>query len=514
MDEKQPIIKIPNRLPLIVAIVGGGRACKFFLELFQSDAFPYLDIKLAGVCDLDLKAEGLQMAQEMGVYTTDNFRDLFLIKNLDYIIELTGDRQVSIELIRMRPKGVGIIEHNVSRFLRDLITINKQLKSIERQLIHEKMAFNFLVQQSSSAIVVLSTDFTIVDANETYLMNVNRSREEVVGSNCYKILHGLDAPCAMANPILKCPMIETMKTGKSSHFIHELNETNNKKSYGNIITYPLKNQNEEIVKIIEIWQDITEEISLQWKRRGEELKADLNKIIQEDRMISLGKLAASCVHQINNPIQGLLTFSNLMQNILSEEIPNPESLNEFRKHLSLMSSELERCGKIVSGLLSFSRSSTTVYSDVDVNEILREIVTLTKHKMTLQNIQLNTAISDQFLMVQGDKNQLQQCFLNLLFNAIEAMPTGGRLDLISKIDIEQNKVRIEIKDTGTGIHDKDIENIFDPFFTTKEEGEGTGLGLSIVYGVVKNHRGHIKVNSQVGKGCTFILHFPVSKTTV
>lgn len=226
-------------------------------------------------------------------------------------------------------------------------------------------------------------------------------------------------------------------------------------------------------------------------------------------MISLGKLVASCVHEINNPIQGLLTFSHLMQNMVSEGVPSPEDLKEFQHYLSLMSRELERCGNIVSGLLSFSRVSPIGYRDVELNEILNEVITLTRHKMELQDIQLNTELSPRPLMVQGDVNQLQQCFLNLVFNAIEAMPQGGQLDIISELDNLKKNARIEIKDNGPGIPEEDLEHIFDPFFTSKIEGEGTGLGLSIVYGIIKNHGGDIQVTSQVGKGCSFVLDFPL-----
>ena len=104
---------------------------------------------------------------------------------------------------------------------------------------------------------------------------------------------------------------------------------------------------------------------------------------------------------------------------------------------------------------------------------------------------------------------MQQCFLNLIFNAIEAMPQGGQLAIISKLDSAQNRARIEIQDSGYGISEEDLDHIFDPFFTTKEDDEGTGLGLSIVYGIVKNHGGNIKVNSQVEKGSSFILNFPI-----
>ena len=173
-----------------------------------------------------------------------------------------------------------------------------------------------------------------------------------------------------------------------------------------------------------------------------------------------------------------------------------------------MSKELERCGNIVSGLLSFSRESTIEYNILDLNEVLEAVLTLTQHKMKLQNIQLIAKLSPKPLFAKGDANQLQQCFLNLIFNAISAMPNGGELHVISKQDKAQKKACIEIRDTGYGIPEETLDHIFDPFFTTKEGGEATGLGLSIVYGITKNHGGNIKLTSKVGEGTSVVLDFP------
>jgi signal transduction histidine kinase len=279
-----------------------------------------------------------------------------------------------------------------------------------------------------------------------------------------------------------------------------------------MVTYPVKDHNGEIIRVLEIWRDITDELSSRWENRVKALKDDLSKLVQEDRMISLGRLAASCVHEINNPIQGLMTFSHLMLEMLKRSELSRDDLDEFRRYLSLMSNELERCGNIISGLLSFSRQPVREYKDVDLHEILEAVIGLTRHKMELQDIRLRKDFCPGSLIVRGDLNQLQQCLLNLIFNAIEAMPQGGELSVISEVDRTRAEARIEIRDTGCGIGERDLENIFDPFFTTKEDGEGTGLGLSIVYGVVKMHHGEIKVKSQADQGSSFTLHLPLHRT--
>jgi len=506
-----PNQKTPLRIPFKIAIVGGGRACKFFLELLQTDYLKYLDVNLLGVCDIDPEAEGLKMARDMGIPVTDSFRDFFELENLDSIIELTNNREVLLELTRLRPEGVGIIEHNIGRVFRSFFEMDQRARIAEHQAGQQEMFSDFLIQQSDAAIVVLNTDFTIHEVNEAYLNKVGKSRTEVLGAFCYQVYYGLDTPCSSARPIMRCPMLETRQSGKSAHVVHEFRGLKGRTGYGNIVTYPLKNQDGEVFQVIEIIRDITEAISTGWKKRIKELKADLNKMVQEDRMISLGKLAASCVHEINNPIQGLLTFSDLMSSILARGDPGPDDLDQFKHFLSLMSDELERCGNIVSGLLSFSREIPLEFTSINLNEVLDAVIALTRHKMELQNIKLVRQSDSAALMIKGDHNRMQQALLNLMFNAIEAMPAGGQLGVVSRADAHNNKAIIKIRDTGSGISPEHLDHIFDPFFTTKNEGEGTGLGLSIVYGVVNNHRGQIAVDSLEGKETVFTLKIPLLK---
>lgn len=375
-------------------------------------------------------------------------------------------------------------------------------------MAYEKGAADFLIQQANERIMVLNPDFSIVEANEAFLKSVGKTKEEVIGARCYEVTHGLNLPCSSFNPELGCPLIETLRTGESAHVIHEYPSSEGHPTYFDMVTYPVEGQEGEVLQVIEIWRDITDELSSRWETRIQEMKNDFQKLIQEDRMISLGKLVASSVHEINNPIQGLLTFSHLMQETLEEGALNRQEIEKFRKYLSLMSSELERCGGIVSGLLSFSRQYEMAFRDVDLNDIVEQVIALTRHRMEIQEIRLTVKTAPHPLIVNGDVNQLQQCFLNLIFNAIEAMPQGGQLDIVSDSDRNNAHATMEFRDTGLGIDQDHIDHIFDPFFTTKEESMGTGLGLSIVYGIVKNHGGEIGVESQPKKGSAFVLRFP------
>ncbi len=176
-----------DTFPLNIAIVGGGRTCRFFLELIHDDPLPFFDIKILGVCDKNSRAEGILMARKMGIYTNNSLDDLLKIERLDSVLELTGKQIVLLEIIRLKPRGVGVLEYNISRVLRNLLKTRQRLESTEQRLLAEKTFSNLLIRQSTAAIVSINTDFTIVDANDAYLKTVKKTKDQVMGARCYEI---------------------------------------------------------------------------------------------------------------------------------------------------------------------------------------------------------------------------------------------------------------------------------------------------------------------------------------
>jgi len=248
---------------------------------------------------------------------------------------------------------------------------------------------------------------------------------------------------------------------------------------------------------------------LQEIRRLEREVADQARILHQDKVMSLGRLAASVVHEINNPLAGILNYIRLMVRVLGRGPLAENQREKFRKYLDLMESETQRCSQIVSNLLTFSRKSPISFEQVNIEDLLQRCILLCQHKLELSNIRLEPIIEPEIPLVEGDANQLQQCIINLIFNAIDAMPEGGALYLEGGYNSGKNLVIIKVKDTGSGIQEEDIPHIFEPFFTTKDEGYGVGLGLSTVYGIIEHHKGTIKAESSPGKGATFTIQLPV-----
>ncbi len=244
-------------------------------------------------------------------------------------------------------------------------------------------------------------------------------------------------------------------------------------------------------------------------RRLERKMADQARILHQDKMISLGRLAASVVHEINNPLAGILNYLRLMKKITGRGSLSEQDRQRFCDYLEIVERETDRCSKIVSGLLTFSRKSPPARSRVSVADLIRRCVLLSQHRLKLGHIELVTEVADRLPEIEGDANQLQQCVINLVFNGIDAMPDGGRLRVRAALENDPDQVVISVGDTGPGISPENLPNIFEPFFTTKREGHGVGLGLSTVFGIMQDHGGRVEVDSRPGEGATFRLIFPV-----
>jgi PAS domain S-box-containing protein len=247
-------------------------------------------------------------------------------------------------------------------------------------------------------------------------------------------------------------------------------------------------------------------------RQLEQQFADQARLLHQDRMMSLGRLAASVVHEINNPLSGILNYVRLMIKIVGRGTLSPDQMEKFQQYLTLVESETDRCSRIVSNLLAFSRKSGMNVAEVDLNELVQKCTLLTQHRMALQKIRLQARMDPATPKIMGEFNQIQQCVVNLIFNAIDAMPDGGRLTLETVLNSEKGVAEIRVTDTGRGIPMDILPHIFEPFFTTKTEGKGLGLGLSTVYGIVERHKGTITAESEPGKGALFVIRLPVRRS--
>jgi len=280
---------------------------------------------------------------------------------------------------------------------------------------------------------------------------------------------------------------------------------------------------------------------------NKQLKQTQEELIRTEKLASIGRFAAGVAHEVGNPLGSILGYTGILQ---KEGMDSEES----KDYLKRIEKEIERINRIVRELLDFARPSKFEIKDVEIKKVIESTLSLLSYQKSFKNIETQLDLQPDLPLIKGDESQLSQVFINIILNAIDAMPNGGILRIQTREHVVENLypdrfqwiypprrksdpmesdyshlrkpdpfsalltkfskgdrlVKIRITDTGIGIKKEDLENIFDPFFTTKAPDKGTGLGLSISIRIVESLGGEIKVESEIGKGATFEVYFPIA----
>ncbi|MBC8208708.1 MAG: PAS domain-containing protein [Desulfobulbaceae bacterium] len=338
--------------------------------------------------------------------------------------------------------------------------------------------------------MVVTPEGVILEANPATLKAAGKTRSEVIGQGICNIIHG------GRWPHIKCPLEEFLKTCTS-----KTEETRLPGLSGDYLLNisPAREADGQVHKIVLLARELTSE--------------ELSRVdsIRTAQMAALGELAAGVAHEVNNPINGIINYAQLL---LDDSSPDSHESTL----LSRIVQEGERIASITHSLLSFARQDDENCDEVDIRELIEACLTLTRHQFEKDGITLTTDFPPQPLLVTGNFRQLQQVILNLLNNSRYALnarcpqPTAGKditFHCRQTCIQNQNQVEITILDYGTGIPQGILDKLFDPFFTTKPSGEGTGLGLSISYGIIKSHGGTIEIDSTLNKYTAITITLPL-----
>ncbi|HYR42110.1 MAG TPA: ATP-binding protein [Terriglobia bacterium] len=230
-----------------------------------------------------------------------------------------------------------------------------------------------------------------------------------------------------------------------------------------------------------------------------------DQLIQNEKLTSIGLLAAGVAHEVNTPLAVISSYSQMLRKEISPEDSRYKLLEKITK-------QTFRASEIVNNLLNFSRTNATEFAEMDIHQVITDTLSLLEHQFKGARIRMERELRAEYPIAFGNAGKLQQVFLNLFVNARDAMPEGGELRVLT--DNVDSKIEIIVQDTGIGISRENIKKIYDPFFTTKTAGKGTGLGLSVSYGIVREHGGNISVDSKPGAGTSFKLELPLVRKPV
>jgi PAS domain S-box-containing protein len=361
--------------------------------------------------------------------------------------------------------------------------IPSEMDDPEVMEIYSKGFLQSVIDGIQDSITIVDRSYRILFANRAARERVvlNPENRQIVGQICFETYHNQDRPCVF------CLTSRTFEDGKAGTTTFSKEDENGQERFLELYTYPIKEKNGEVGRVIEISRDITERKRLEMQ------------LVQASKMAALGELAGGLAHQLNNPLVGVQNFVQLLLSRMDPDDPN-RNLAETVERAG------KECSKIIRNLLRFSRESHHDFTEIDPARIIEDVLSLLEKQLTLSGVRIETDLSEELPVILGNETQLAQVFMNIIHNGAQAIDDSGTITIRLRAGSDGKNVFVEIVDTGRGIPRNCLDRIFEPFFTTKEDG--TGLGLSVAYGIVKNHGGSIHVESEEGKGSTFIVTLP------
>ncbi len=385
-----------------------------------------------------------------------------------------------VELLESLASYIGIALQNTSLYarLQDKISEFERLKEFNENI----------VESINVGILAIDLDDRIESWNAQMEAMYALSRAEALGQ-----------PLRAVFPLDFVEALDGFRNEQGVHHLYKFRLTTRagEQRTANIAVAPLLSRDFVSVGRIVLVDDITERVSLE------------AQLSQADKLSSIGLLAAGVAHEINTPLAVISSYAQM----LSKQLRGDARLGPVLEKITQQSF---RAAEIANGLLNFSRTSTTEFRDTNLNQVIRDTLSLLEHQFKTAQIIVDLELAEQLPAISGNPGKLQQVFLNLLLNAKEAMPGGGRLRVVT---LANGHVEAIVHDSGAGIAPEHLKRIYDPFFTTKTtpkpgDRRGTGLGLSVSYGIIQEHAGKIHVESAIGAGTTFHLEFPLLRNSV
>jgi PAS domain S-box-containing protein len=340
-----------------------------------------------------------------------------------------------------------------------------------------------ILESMDSGILVLDLEDRIVRWNRALEGLYGRGRDEVLGRSLDEVFPESFLEALRGSLVLG----RSDEDGIAQIYKLHLPATDGRSLMVNVSVAPFELGSGERRGTILIVDDVTARVRLE------------EQLQHSEKMASIGLLAAGVAHEVNTPLTGISSYTQMLRGQVDDSDPRASLLEKIEK-------QTFRAAKIINNLLNFSRAGGAEVETLDVNKVLLDVLSLIEHQLEGSHIKVRKELAAQLPPVRGNENRLQQVFFNLVLNARDAMPRGGWLTLITHAD--DDAVVVEVKDTGEGIRREDIKRIYDPFYTTKGIGRGTGLGLAVSYGIVQEHGGAIFVDSAPGKGTTFTVTLP------
>lgn len=367
-------------------------------------------------------------------------------------------------------------------------TMSLTVKAYMENLLKSKTQLETVLNSIRGFLSIRRLDYGILMVNSSGQKLALEKGREIIGQKCYEYFEGRTEPCE------DCPMAMTIASGKEAFSEMVFGD-----KVFHVWSFPVYNSKNMLEEIVVYSTDVTEKIVLE------------KEFYQKEKLAGIGQIAAGIMHELKNPLSIMKGSSYLLKEILREQTLDKEAEDEMLQALKEIEDSIQRSEKITYNLLDFSRRSDLKYERIDIGALIEQILILEKKIIVEHDVRISVGFPPKPFEMWGISDSMKQVFLNLINNALNAMPKGGYLKIFGTELKNENKIRISITDTGTGIPEALQDKIFNPFFTTKPRGLGTGIGLWIVKNEIQKHGGEIHISSNEGEGTRVIITLPVDK---
>ncbi len=385
------------------------------------------------------------------------------------------------------------IEHTKLGFFQELRQTIEALKDANTQSAQRRREIAAILDGITDIMMVLSPELRILSVNHVFRQTFPDPAPE--GKFCYQIFRGQDHPCA------DCPASRSLATGDICRET-AIFKIGGKNVQYEMVASPIHHPDDPEQHILVFKRDVT---------REKEYQA---KFYQAEKMATIGMLATGVAHEVNNPLTAIFGFAEGLRRRLPtlREKVDSRVMDDVEDYVTTILQECRRCQDIVTTLLTFSRHKTVSFSPVSLNAVVEDTLKLLRSHLKQRNqakITVRTELCENLPPISGDEHQIKQVMLNLLINAMDAIPGPGRI-VITTFQSSSGATCLSVADSGCGIKPEHLDKLFEPFFTTKRAGKGIGIGLSTCMSIVAKHHGEITVKSEPGQGATFTVKFPLN----
>ena len=470
-----------------IGIVGTGPGFRSIVEIVSNKHYVEFlpDMEIVAIAEPDYNASTVERLREQGVKIYGTCEAMLLAHpDIDLLVELAGKRFRLKKIRDSLSASISFLDHTAAIFLCGLHNMLQSKMYCQRDLARHKALLEAIIDEVRDDIILLDKEGRIVDMNRNVRQRIGQEREDLIGLPCCEVQALADGTPFCHGQDEECPFFTAKATGETAEAMFTRVDREGRLLYFRVYAYPIFNEYGGLTHIVIMRRDITRRT---YKEKHQQ---------HAEKLSIIGEISTYLAHEIRNPLCAIGGFSNSL--LRSGNLDEKQ-----REKIKIIAEETKRLDSMLTSILNFARPAGAVTGSTDINQVARETVELMEIGYSKQGYKFNVSAGRKLPKVVGEPEMIKQCLVNLIKNSLEAMPSGGNIDIRTGLD--NDFVFLEVEDTGKGMSEDELQNALSPFYTTKKDGYG--LGLAMIKKIIEEFGGRVEITSKEGVGTKATIFF-------